>query len=187
MQAALETTFLSVDEYLSGEEISDVRHEYIAGFVHAMAGTSDAHNTIAGNLFAALHNHLRGGRCRVFMSDVKVRLVRAGKHIFYYPDVMVTSDPRDTHAYFKEFPKVLIEVLSEATERTDRREKFWNYSQIETLEEYVIASQDRVEVTVFRRSDDWKPEIFRAADAKLRLNSLNFSTQLRAIYEGVKV
>lgn len=185
MEAALQTTFLSVDEYLSEEEDSDIRHEYVAGVVYAMAGTSDVHNTIAGNFFAELRTHLRGRKCRVFMSDIKARLQIAGNDFFYYPDVMVTCDPRDTATYFKEYPKVIVEVLSEGTERIDRHEKFSNYIQIETLEEYILASQDRAEVTVFRRSRNWKPEVFGKPDQELQLDSVDFKMRLEAIYENV--
>ncbi len=186
MQSALETTSLSVEDYLSGEQHSPVRHEYIAGVVYAMAGGSDAHNTIALNFVGYLHPHLRGGKCRMFASDVKARLVLSNKEIFYYPDVMVTCDPRDTNALFKKFPKLIIEVLSESTERIDRSEKFWNYTQVETLEEYVLASQDKMEVTIFRRSTGWKPEIHRLPEQELHLASLDFKIQLKAIYEGVE-
>jgi Uma2 family endonuclease len=179
--------FLSVEDYLEGELQSEIRHEYIGGSVYAMAGTSDAHNLIAGNFFAALHFHLRGGACRVFMSELKIRLLIANQDIFYYPDVMVTCDPRDTERYFKQFPKVLIEVLSESTERIDRREKFLSYTGIETLEEYVLAEQDKMEVTIFRRANQWKPEIFRAPEQTMQLASLDLSLPLHSIYEGVNL
>lgn len=185
MQTALETTYLSVDDYLAGEKLSEIRHEYVAGTVYAMAGTSDVHNTIALNFVAGLHPHLRGGKCRVFASDVKARLLLADKTIFYYPDVMVTCDPRDTNAFYKDHPKVILEVLSESTERTDRSEKFWNYTQVESLEEYVLASQAKTEVTIFRRSQQWKTEILHRRDQVLHLPSLDFKIPLQAIYEGV--
>jgi Uma2 family endonuclease len=185
MNTARPVEFLSVQDYLDGELHSEIRHEYIGGIVYAMAGTSDAHNLISGNLFAAIHSHLRGGPCRVFMSELKVRLLIADQDIFYYPDVMVTCDPRDTERYFKQFPKVLVEVLSESTERIDRREKFLSYTGIERLEEYVLAAQDKMEVTIFRRANQWKPEIFRAPEETARLASLDFSVPLRLIYEGV--
>src|SRR5205807_1050685 len=108
----------------------DIRHEYVAGQIFAMAGTTDAHNLICGNLYAAMHGHLRGGPCKLFMADVKARLFVEGEHFFYYPDLMVTCDRRDTEPLYKSFPKLIIEVLSDSTERLDRSEKFWNYVQI---------------------------------------------------------
>lgn len=184
---AVQTDFLSVEDYLAGEQHSEIRHEYISGAAYAMAGGSEDHNIISLNWAAALRQHLRGGSCRVFMADVKTRLHIADEDIFYYPDVMVACDPRDKDAYFKRFPKVLIEVLSASTERTDRREKFLSYLQIETLEEYILAAQDKMEVTIFRRSRQWKPEVLRQMEQEVRFDSLNFSLPLREVYEGVKV
>lgn len=187
MQALKETEFVPVEDYLAGEELSEVRHEFIGGAIHAMAGASEDHNIVAGNLFAALHSHLRGKPCRAYMADLKVRLEIARTDIFYYPDVMVACDARDTERYFKRYPKVLIEVLSPDTERIDRREKFLSYTQIETLEEYVLVAQDAMEMTVFRRTNNWQPEILRLPDQPLCLASLEFSLPLSLIYEGVKV
>src|SRR6266481_2963243 len=178
---------LTVDEYLSGELQSGVRHEYIGGTVYAMAGASEEHNAIAGNLFAALHAHLRGKPCRVFFVDMKARVLIARTDIFYYPDLMVACDPRDTDRYFKRYPKVLIEVLSATTEAIDRREKFLSYRQIETLQEYVLVAQDKMEVTVFRRESQWQPEVLLQPDQALRLTSLDFSLPLKLVYEGVEV
>jgi Uma2 family endonuclease len=186
MQIAEHEPLLTVEDYLEGEPHSEVRHEFIGGVVYAMAGASDEHNQIVGNLHAALHSHLRGKACRVFMLDAKVRLLLAAEDIFYYPDLMVACDPRDTDRYFKRFPRVLIEVLSDTTERTDRREKFLSYTQIETLEEYVLVAQDRIEVTLFRRANQWQPELLTKAELSLQLTSVNFAMPLAGIYEEVQ-
>jgi len=187
MEASAKSASLTVEEYLAGEPASEVRHEYLGGTVYAMAGASVDHNTISLNLATSLRSHLRGKPCGAFMADVKVRLNLANDDIFYYPDVMVACDPRDTDKFFKRFPKVLIEVMSESTERIDRREKRWSYQQIETLEEYVLVAQDRMEVSVFRRANGWKPEVFNKLDQSLALASLEFSLPLSGVYEGVKV
>jgi len=187
MQALKELEPISVADYLAGEPLSEVRHEYLGGTVYAMAGASEDHNIVAGNLFAALHSHLRGKPCRAYMADLKVRLQIARTDIFYYPDVMVACDPRDTERYFKRHPKVLIEVLSPDTERIDRREKLLSYIQIETLEEYVLVAQDKMEVTIFHRTNNWQPEILRQPEQQLHLASLEFSLPLSSVYEGVKV
>src|SRR6266436_4707586 len=121
------------------------------------------------------------------MPEGKLRLRVANEEIFYYPDVMVACDPRDTDRYFKRYPKVLVEVLSESTEPIDRREKFLSYRQIETLEEYVLVAQDKMEVTVFRRESHWQPGVLRQPDQLLRMASLDFTLPLTAVYEGVKV
>lgn len=186
MTAVEKPRLLTVEEYLEGEQQSDVRHEYIGGLVYAMAGTSDEHNFIVGNLLAALHAPLRGKSCRVLMLDAKVRLQANSEDIFYYPDLMVACDPRDKDRFFKRYPRVLVEVLSESTERIDRREKFLSYTQIETLEEYILVAQDKMEVTLFRRANRWQTEILNAATQSLPLASIDFSIALPSIYEGVQ-
>lgn len=185
MQTARKWVAVAVEDYLVGERTSEVRHEYIGGVLHAMAGASREHNIIAGNLFAALHSHLRGKSCRVYMADLKVRLQIAHSTIFYYPDLVVTCDPRDTDRYASTHPRVLIEVLSPETERIDRREKFLSYTQIETLEEYILVSQETMEVTLYHRKSNWQPEILRQPEHVLRINSLELNLPLGAIYEGL--
>jgi Uma2 family endonuclease len=185
MHSAASIGRISVEDYLAGEWRSEVRHEYLGGAVYAMAGASREHNRIAGNLFNALDDHFGDGPCEVFMVDVKVRLHIAREDVFYYPDVMVTCDPRDTDRYFLRYPKVLIEVLSNDTERTDRREKFLSYTQLDSLEEYVLVAQHQCEVTVFRRSAQWNPEVLTQGEHKLELPSLRFTMALSAIYRRV--
>ena len=107
------------EEYLEGELLSEVRHEYVAGRVFAMAGASDDHNRISLNIAASLHAQLRGKPCEAFFNDMKAKVAPA----FYYPDVMVVCDPADNHRYFRERPSVVFEVSSPDTERTDRRER----------------------------------------------------------------
>jgi Uma2 family endonuclease len=103
--------YISPEEYLEGEELSQIKHEYINGQIYAMAGASDAHVTIAGNLFALLRNHVRGSGCRVYMADMKAYIETA--NIFYYPDVMVTCDGRDrAFPNYKKYPCLIVEVLS---------------------------------------------------------------------------
>jgi Uma2 family endonuclease len=186
MEARLKSEFISAEEYLEGEKAAETRHEFVGGHVYAMAGASEEHNIIVGNIFASLHAHLRGKACRAFMSDMKVRLAVSATDLFYYPDLMVACDARDTDRYFKRYPKVLIEVLSPDTERTDRREKFLSYTQLETLEEYVLVAQETTEVTVFRRSNRWQPDLANKPDQQLRLASIDFALPLSAVYVGVK-
>ena len=178
---------LTVEDYLAAEESREVRHEYVGGLVYAKAGTTPEHNLIAGNLFAALRSHLRGKACEVFFAEVKLRLEHAQNDIFYYPDMMVACDPRDKGQPTKRFPKAIVEVLSDGTARIDRREKFWAYMSIPTLEEYVLVAQDRAEATVFRRAGQWRAEPRTKLEETITLPSLDFTMALSAIYEGVKV
>jgi Uma2 family endonuclease len=187
MNAAAEPGLESVERYLSDEDLRAIRHEYIEGHLYPVPEVSVDHNTIAGNIAITLRSHMHSKECRVFMSQLKVRLAIGGKDIFYYPDVMVACDARDTDPYFKRFPRVVIEVLSPGTERVDRVEKFWNYIQIETLQEYVLVAQDRMGVTIFRRRTGWKSEILCKPEEWLRLVSIDFSMTLPAIYEAVSL
>jgi Uma2 family endonuclease len=93
MVANLQQNYIAPEAYLAAEEISPVKHEYVDGQVYAMAGASDAHVTIMGNLFALLRSHVRGSGCRVFMADMKAQIQAA--NCYYYSDVIVTCDPRD--------------------------------------------------------------------------------------------
>jgi Uma2 family endonuclease len=184
VQAVQNSARISVEDYLAGEQDGDTRHEYIGGLVYAMAGTGSRHNAICVNLAVALRPHLRGKPCQVFILDVKVRLQVANEEMFYYPDLIVTCDARDTEDYFKKFPKVLIEVFSPATERFDRHEKLSNYTQIESLEEYVLVAQDWMEATVFRRAEKWRAEVANQPLQQLRIPSLDFTVALSDIYDS---
>lgn len=172
---------LTEGDYLAGEEGGEVRYEYLAGEVYAMSGASAQHNLICINLVSALHRHLAGSPCRVFMSDLKVRLKVLDDTYFYYPDVMVACRPTDNASHYREQPCVLVEVMSVSTERTDRREKLLAYREIPALEEYVLIAQDKPEVIVYRRADHWASER-PAADGNLNLPCLKFSLPLAALY-----
>src|SRR5437588_8261366 len=107
METASRPLSVTVEDYLAAEQHSDIRHEYIAGSVYAMAGASDRHNLISGNIYAPLHSHLRAKTCRVFMSDVKLRAQASGENIFYYPDLMVVCDSRDSDRFLSDFQRSL--------------------------------------------------------------------------------
>jgi Uma2 family endonuclease len=176
-------TPLSVEAYLEGELHAEVRHEYLAGEVYAMTGASRPHNIIAGNLFTVLHAHLRGGPCRVFMSDMKLRLRHGRDDYFYYPDLMVACRPEDSARYWCEQPKLIVEVLSGSTERIDSREKLFAYQNIEALEEYVLLAQDKREATVYRRAEGWSA-VRPGGEDLLEMASVGLSVALEQIYEG---
>ena len=180
------TSYLSPDDYLQWEDNSDIKHEYINGEVYAMAGASDTHVTIVGNLFALLLNHLRGSGCRVYISDIKVRLEILNR--FYYPDVMVTCDIRDQEIpNYKRFPCLIVEVLSDSTEAFDRGDKFVNYLTIESLQEYILISTKQARIDCFRRQSDgqWIVEFYAIDKVFFELKSINFTGGILALYEQV--
>lgn len=176
--------FITVDDYLAGEAIAPIKHEYVAGEVFAMAGASVANVTVAGNVFAMLRAHVRGGPCRVYIADMKLRVARA--HAFFYPDCFVTCEAADgAEPSYKQHARVVVEVMSESTEAYDRGAKFASYRQLPTLEEYVLIDSRTRSVEVFRRHPDgWILQPV-AADGRLNLATLGFDCTLDAIYEDV--
>ena len=177
--------YYSPEDYLELERMSSIKHEYICGEVYAMAGASDAHVTISLNLLTLLRTHVRGSNCRVYSSDMKVHIESA--NAFYYPDALVTCDRRDTEEkYFKRYPCLIVEVLSATTENFDRNGKFSDYQQLETLEEYVLISQDKMQVECWRRSSNgnWVKTSYESG-AEVELTSLNFKCAIADLYEDV--
>ncbi|MBD2503242.1 Uma2 family endonuclease [Anabaena azotica] len=186
MIASSEPTYLTPEEYLQLEESSPVKHEYINGYIYAMAGASDPHVTIAGNLFALLRSHVRGSGCRVYIADMKARIESLNR--YYYPDVMVTCDQRDQETpNYKRFPRLIVEVLSSSTEAFDRGDKFADYQEIETLQEYVLINTKRQRVECFKRVDNglWILQSYTEQDKFFRLNSITFDGAIAELYEDV--
>lgn len=180
MTAATKIQPVSIEAYLEAEKHSPVKHEYVDGHIYAMTGTSKVHNLIVGNLASLLRIHLRGGPCRVYTSDVKVM---AGTRC-YYPDVVVSCE-RSEDPYIETLPRLIIEVLSDSTERTDREEKRPAYQTLATLQEYVLVSQDSMVVQVYRRaSDAWVLEDYGQGD-RLAPLSVALTLAVEQIYEDV--
>ncbi len=174
----------TVQEYLEAEELSEVRHEFVAGDLYAMAGASEEHNFISLNIASALRGHLRGKKCKVFIHDMKAH-VFANLTLFYYPDVMVVCDPEDEDRFYKTKPKIIVEVVSDSTRGTDEREKFITFIQLPSLEEYVLVEQGEMKITIHRRSKEWLPEVLIGAEALLELRSIGFTMPLSEVYEDV--
>jgi Uma2 family endonuclease len=177
---------LSPDQYLQLEEQSPVKHEYIDGEVYAMAGATDAHVTIVLNIAALLRNHLRGSGCRVYAMDMKARLERRNR--FYYPDLMVTCDARDREtSTYKQFPCLIVEVLSDSTEAFDRGDKFVDYQTLDTLQEYVLVNTRHRRVECFRRSPGglWVFQVYLPEQITWQLTSLEWAGMFADLYEDV--
>jgi Uma2 family endonuclease len=184
MQAAAQNDFLPAADYLAAEDLSDVRHEYLGGLVYAMAGETRAHNTITLNLATSIRQRLKGP-CKLYMSGIRVNFQIRQDDYYYYPDIVVTCDPRDNDVRFVQHPKLIIEVLSESTERVDRREKFFAYTTIESLQEYIVVAQSAPEATIFRRANGWHPDKCSGLNATLALNCLQLGLPLAGAYEGI--
>ena len=179
--------YLMPEEYLKLEEKSNIKHEYIDGYAYAMAGAIDAHVTIALNLASSLRNHLRGSGCRVYIADMKARIESINR--YFYPDVMVTCDRRDRETpQYKQFPCLIVEVLSDSTEAFDRGDKFADYQQFESLREYVLINVKRQRVECFRRNSEglWVLQSYTAESGTFQLQSVEFEGTMEALYEDVE-
>jgi len=180
---AKQHSHLTIEDYLAGETTSEIRHEYIDGHVYAMTGASRAHGLIVNALAFALTPAARGKGCQLFTSDMKVRLEIDGQTLFYYPGLLLSCDTADRDAYFSRSPCLIVEVLSESTERTDRREKLLAYQTLPSLREYLLVAQDRMRVELFRRETDWKVE--RLECGELWLDCVSAPVTLAEIYADV--
>jgi Uma2 family endonuclease len=186
MIASQNLGYLSPEEYLQLEEKSLIKHEYRQGDVYARAEASNVHVLIAGNLCTLLRNHLRGNGCLLYLFDTKVHLESI--NIYYYPDIAVTCDRRDKEfKNFLRYPCLIVEVLSEATEAFDRGDKFADYRNLESLQEYALISQTRIQVEVFRRNDrgQWVLYPYREGDI-IHLASIEFSCAIEDLYEDIE-
>ena len=191
---------MSVEEYLRTEEASPVKREYVHGFVyplHAQAGTTEAHALIAGNIFAALRSLARAKGYYAYASDMRV--TTADRLTYYYPDVMVTCEPRQdearflgrtarlaTLARFKVAPCILVEVLSKSTAHTDHNAKYHAYTALASLQTYLLVEQDERRVYVYGRGETgWQMQEY-GGQASLSLSCLDAALTLDEIYEDVR-
>ena len=173
----------TVEEYLLLERYSTVKHEYHGGYVYALAGGSQAHSQIAGNMYALLRTGVRGSGCRALNPDIKIR---QAPDDFVYADAVVTRDPRDDvpGQDWIDFPTLVVEVLSRSTERYDRAGKFEGYKNIPTFREYVLVEDRRRAVEVWRRdaAGAWTATTYGPDDGVV-LDSVALTLPMDLIYE----
>jgi len=181
---AEEPLFMTWEEYLTFEEQSPYRHEYVNGAVYAMSGASLAHNRIAQTLVMAFRTHLQGGPCEPFFLEAKLEIRTGRDRIMYYPDAMVSCRPEDRTDQIVRNPKLVVEILSKSTQHIDRREKAMTYQRVEAIEEYVLIAQSQPRVIVHRRADEWRPMLYSAMDARVEFRSIGLHVTLAQIYEG---
>ena len=178
--------YIGPEDYLALELQSKIRHEYRQGLVYAMAGGSDNHERIAFNLLKVIDNHLGDSSdCRFHAGNVKVNYADA---FYYYPDAFVTCDPRDREdRYIKRYPKLIAEVLSPSTEAFDRGDKFEDYQQLDSLEEYVLISQVSARVECRRRTalGRWETVVYEQGDLTV-LSSIGLEFAVTELYRGIE-
>jgi Uma2 family endonuclease len=182
--AAIREQTLTVEQYLELERTSEIKHEYLDGYIHAMAGASANHNLIAATVTGLFYMQLRGRPCGIYTSDQRVK---AGA-IYAYPDISVvcgtpefTGDTPDTLAN----PILIVEVLSPSTETYDRGTKFQHYRELDSLQEYLLIAQNshRVEHYSRQQDDSWVLKDVVGIDAALELASIGCTLSLADVYE----
>lgn len=173
-------SWISIEDYLAGELLSEIKHEYDDGELVAMSGASKNHERIKMNLARLLGSHLQGKPCEPFSSDVKLKI---GNYLFY-PDVMVVCNDTSTHEYYAETPVLIVEVLSKSTRRRDETLKRRLYQTIPSLQEYVLIEQNIVDVEVCRRSEGWVSNHYFLGD-DVPFEAVDLSLSVAEIYERV--
>ncbi len=187
MTAAKRLQPIPVEDYLAGELDSPVKHEYVGGAVHAMAGARNLHNLLAGNFFLAIHKHLGEGPCEPYNSDTKVRIQYPTCVRFYYPDGMVVCDENPRDDSFQDSPVILAEVLSNATRRIDGGEKLEAYLTIPSLKVYLMIEQEEPAVVAHRRTDSgFVRELYTGMDAVIPLPEIGIALPLADLYRKVE-
>ncbi|HZI18496.1 MAG TPA: Uma2 family endonuclease [Pyrinomonadaceae bacterium] len=190
MSTQLTATRLTPEEYLAAERESEFKSEYVEGVVYAMTGASVSHIQVVLNISSELKGQLRGRSCLVLPSEMKVKLPDSRK--FFYPDIVVICGQpafHDERRDIIENPLLLIEVLSESTEKFDRGAKFQAYQTLESLREYVLVAQDRPIVEQYVRGDGgtWIYSATIGIESTLRLMSIECVLRLADVYENVEL
>ena len=176
----------TVEDYLRDEAVREMRHEYLGGTAHAMAGASRQHNRIVRRIQTLLNSQFRKGPCEAWNSDLKLHIKTYLTEYFYYPDVMVGCDPSDSNDYYLEKPCILFEVLSPSTESIDRREKLLAYQAITSLEHYVIVAQEERRIEwLLRQENSWSVTVLTDPADRLEFPGQGASLTLAEIYEGI--
>ncbi len=179
-----------LQEYLAIERQREFKSEYRNGRMFAMAGASEAHNLIVWNVGAELHVQLKGRTCKAYQNDMRVRIPRSPS--YKYPDIAVLCGKpqfEDTHKDTLLNPTVIIEVLSPSTEASDRGAKFREYRMIDSLQEYVLISQDKPLIERYTRQKNVPFWLFSDAgglDASLELASVKCTLALAEVYDKVE-
>jgi Uma2 family endonuclease len=184
-QAKKIETFITAEAYIDGELTAEFRNEFINGVVYAMSGVSEAHNDIVLNLIRLLGGAVPPG-CRMFSQSVKLRTDTKSHEDYYYPDVFVSCGPRDMKGHVRRDAILVIEVLSSTTERVDRGEKFHGYTSLPSLQEYILVSQDKRSIEVYRRDANWKRDLFGPADT-IPLASVSSTLTVDEIYHDIPI
>ena len=180
---------MTAEEYLAFDRNSEFKHEFANGEIVAMTGASFNHSTLCANFMRGFFTKPHRGDCKIRQSDMRVQ-VNDASDTYRYPDIVIycgdpisSDDKQDTLVN----PTILVEVLSPTSEKRDRGQKFHEYRQIESLQEYLIISQDvmRVEQYTRQSNNKWLLTICDGSEAILQMPSIDCEIALADLYDDV--
>jgi Uma2 family endonuclease len=180
---------LTPEEYLRQERDAETKSEYWNGEVYALAGATRTHNRITVNMLISLGNQLKGSRCTLYPSDMRVKVQATG--LYTYPDMAVVCGKERFEGRHSETllnPTVIVEVLSPSTEAYDRGAKFVHYRQLPSLTDYLLIAQEQPAVDHFVRQGDgnWLLVAYAGLDAVVQLASVDCTLALADVYDKVE-
>ncbi|MFZ2725962.1 MAG: Uma2 family endonuclease [Methylococcaceae bacterium] len=172
--------YISQEDYLTDELISEFKREYINGYLYPMADSTVNHNRLMVNVSVACGNHLHKTNCDVFHLGFKVK----ANNNFFYPDVLVICNDEQGDDYYTEKPLIIVEVLSKSTRQRDKTTKLDCYKTLASLQEYLLIEQDFVEISLYRRANNWQVEYYYLGDT-IHFNSIDLTLAIADIYARV--
>lgn len=173
----------SFAEYLELEALAQQRHEYVDGYLFAMAGGTANHNRLISRLNRLIFDSAEASGCELFMADM---ILQTPSGRGYYPDLFLSCEPPDGKARYKQQACWIIEVLSETTEAIDRGEKLQSYTAMPALKAYILVSQDKPLVEIFERLEDssWRYTPV-GEQGVFKLPCLDLQLEVAEVYQGM--
>ena len=189
MELTSEKKTFTSEEYLELERKAEFKSELINGEMYATIEFTRKHNRIALNVASFLNNFLENKPCRIYFADLRVQVSKTG--MFTYPDLVITCGKEimaDKRQDTLLNPKCILEILSDSTEKYDRGEKFSHYQNLESLEEYILISQNKTKVESFLRQTDnkWLYQKVEGSESELSIHSVNAKIKLEEIYKNTE-
>ncbi len=187
--SAFPEPYYSLEDYFALEERGEGKHEYFRGEIFAMTGGTERHNLITGNVIGELRNQLRGKGCKVYPSDLRVKIEATG--LYTYPDTLVICGPVQFEGTRRDSvtnPVLIAEVLSPSTEGYDRGRKFQQYREIPSLRAYLLIAQDAMRVEYYARQNgqEWRFTDYITPEARIHLEAVDATVTLADIYDQVQ-
>ena len=175
--------------YIEWEESRKEKSEYIKGEIFTMQGATLDHNEIFSNLMENIPGFLKGKKCRMYASDMRIFI--ESEQSFLYPDATIFCDGikgSEEYRHSATNPSAIFEILSPSTAQHDLKVKLAIYMQIESLKEYITIYSRKMEVHMRRKKTDgtWEYGEIRLPEDNLLIQTINFTIPLKELYERIE-